>query len=686
MGCNGIQLKWCQEILFTFLLSVCLLQHVNCDYRLDDSSGLGRRFDGIGGISGGGATSRLLVDYDTQYQQQILDYLFLPNFGASLHIFKVEIGGDAQSTDGTESSHMHSQSDENYQRGYEWYLMKEVKKRNPNIKLYGLPWGWPGWIGNGTMNPFENPKVTVDYTMKWIAGARKYHNLTIDYIGIWNEKAYSIDYIKELRKSLDENGFQNVEIVAADGKFEIVSDVLKDKDLADAISILGFHYPGTITTEDCWKTNKTLWSSEDYSTFNDNVGAGCWARILNQNYVNGNMTSTISWNVIASYYDNLPYFRDGLMTAIEPWSGHYVVESPIWITAHTTQFTQPGWTYLQHGSGVGHLDGGGSYVSLTDGQDLTIIIETMSHKHSECIRPPLAPYKVVNQTAQFTLEGSFAKVTKLYVWYSKLGFSGADSTLFVQKPSFVVMGGSFKVNLGIDEVYTLTTKKIGRKGSYPASPPSASFPVPFFDHFESYNLYSEAFGFADQAGVFEIRDSGDSSHGKVMQQVTTEPPVRWCNEAALPITYIGNQSWSEVVFSIDASVGSSSGGALIAARVVNGGCRTHNTGGLFFFIYANGSFSVTSNILQLDSLASGQASVSPNKWFNVRLNITASSASGEIDGQTVFLLKSIPAIVPSNGFIAVGAADFSSRSPMMFDNFILTSASPLISKLGVTDT
>lgn len=71
------------------------------------------------------ATSRLLVNYAEPYRSQILDYLFKvwynakhlvqfkvgygethrfafwcvqPNFGASLHILKVEIGGDAQST------------------------------------------------------------------------------------------------------------------------------------------------------------------------------------------------------------------------------------------------------------------------------------------------------------------------------------------------------------------------------------------------------------------------------------------------------------------------------------------------------------------------------------------------------------------------------------------------------------
>ena len=30
--------------------------------------------------------------------------------------------------DGTESSHMHSADDENYNRGYEWWLMTEAKK------------------------------------------------------------------------------------------------------------------------------------------------------------------------------------------------------------------------------------------------------------------------------------------------------------------------------------------------------------------------------------------------------------------------------------------------------------------------------------------------------------------------------------------------------------------------------
>ena len=52
---------------------------------------------------------------------------YKPQHGANLHVCKVEIGGDTQSTDGTEPSHMHSRDDLNCTRGYEFWLMKEAK-------------------------------------------------------------------------------------------------------------------------------------------------------------------------------------------------------------------------------------------------------------------------------------------------------------------------------------------------------------------------------------------------------------------------------------------------------------------------------------------------------------------------------------------------------------------------------
>ena len=55
------------------------------------------------------------------------------------------------------------------------------------------------------------------------------------------------------------------------------------------------------------------------------------------------------------------------------------VNAFIVLAAHTTQFAQPGDSYFKHGSGVGYLDNGGSYVTFksSDNKHMTIVIETM---------------------------------------------------------------------------------------------------------------------------------------------------------------------------------------------------------------------------------------------------------------------------------------------------------------------
>src|SRR5215471_17606808 len=73
--------------------------------------GAGPAFSGIGAIRGGGGNSRLLIDYVTRHPghaKQILDYLLKPGYGASLQILKIEIGGDANATDGAELSDQHA--------------------------------------------------------------------------------------------------------------------------------------------------------------------------------------------------------------------------------------------------------------------------------------------------------------------------------------------------------------------------------------------------------------------------------------------------------------------------------------------------------------------------------------------------------------------------------------------------
>ncbi|XP_053330985.1 galactocerebrosidase [Spea bombifrons] len=655
--------------LILVLLALLGAPGSRAQYPLTDRGGLGREFDGIGAVSGGGATSRLLVNYPEPYRSQILDYLFKPNFGASLQIFKVEIGGDAQTTDGTEPSHMHYPDDQNYFRGYEWWLMKEAKKRNPDIKLIGLPWAFPGWIGYGKNWPYDFPDVTTYYVVSWIIGAKQYHDLDIDYVGIWNERAFDAKYIKLLRYTLDKNGLERVGIVASDNLWEPISYwMLRDPELLRVVDVIGAHYPGTHTVQAAVDTGKKLWASEDYSTYNDEVGGGCWARLLNQNYVNGNMTSTISWNLVASYYEQLPFGLEGLMTAKEPWSGNYVVSSPIWVTAHTTQFTRPGWFYLRT---VGHLDHGGSYVALTDRQgNLTLIIETMSHDNSICIRPPLPAFNVSAQNATFSLQGSFENLKSLQVWYSKLEANATEPVLFKKMPPLKVTNGFFTLELGVNEVYTVTTFSSGQKGSFPVPPESQPFPLKYKDDFNVRNPpFSEAPYFADQSGVFEyftnMTDPGD--HVFTFRQVLTQRPITWVTDADQAISVIGDFRWSNVTVTCDVYIETpETGSVFIAARVDQGGSPTCQAKGIFFWVFADGSYKVTGDLVGQIVLLKGLSGVRARTWHTLTLHVNGVYASGLLNGNVLW--KEVLTVGPLHGWTAIGTNSFEFAQ---FDNFMI---------------
>ncbi|XP_002122521.2 galactocerebrosidase [Ciona intestinalis] len=651
-------------------------------YKIGDVNGVGRQFDGIGGLSGGGATSRLLMNYAEPYRSHILDFLFKPNFGASLHILKVEIGGDGQSTEGTEASHMRNANDENYTRGYEWWLMKEAKSRNPNIKLVGLPWAFPGWIGQGTVWPYKNREVTAQYITKWVLGAKSEHNLAIDYVGIWNERPFDVEYIKTLRRTLNSAGLSHVQIIADDGSVHsaISYDIMHDQELAEAVAVIGTHYPGTVSSKTTKSTGKPIWASEDYSTFNDVIGAGCWARILNQNLVNGNMTATIAWNLITSYYNDLPYKRCSLMTANQPWSGNYVLDDPLWVTSHTTQFAQPGWKYLQT---VGHLSGGGSYVALTDQKgNLTIIIETMSHDQSICIRPPLPAYTVEDQNATFVLEGSFkGKVTKMHMWFTQLGQSG-NRDVFLNKGSVAVdKTGQVSIHLPIDSVITLSTITTAMKGSYPTPPAPAEFPLPYSDSFDKTPGFSEPFNFADQAGSYETfhNNTSDDGHEWTFRQVVEERPVTWCSDPNQTITVIGNYKWSHIT--VEVSIKSESTyGAFVAMRVDKGGCDAREARGVYFWLMKNGSIMLTSDLTAKTMLEQCYfywecfvADYSELGWNKVKLTIDSSNKIYAYLNGKLALEHTITkdSNIPDNGFVALGTSDYGTAQ---FDDFSVTSA------------
>src|SRR6478609_6232152 len=196
----------CKVLLITALLTVSSIAQTQIVSLKGDAGG--KRFDGIGIVNGGGATSVLLKDYPEPQRSQILDLVYKPKFGASVSALLVEIPGDGNSTQGSMPSHMHTRDDLNYQRGYTWWILREAKKRNSILSLDGAAWSAPGWIGNGQFWSQD----AADYYVKWLQGLRSVYGLEFDALGVRNERGVSFEFVKMLRETLDANDFKKVKI------------------------------------------------------------------------------------------------------------------------------------------------------------------------------------------------------------------------------------------------------------------------------------------------------------------------------------------------------------------------------------------------------------------------------------------------------------------------------------------
>jgi galactosylceramidase len=527
--------------------------------------------------------------------------------------------------------------------------MQQAKARNPDIQLYGLAWAFPGWVVD---NNTALTNKTAAYIVKWLLAAKTVYGLNIDYVGIWNEHdPPERDYIITLRRHITAAGLAT-QIIATDNGWAICGYMSNDTELGAAIYAVGAHYPHSSSAPECSALNKPIFASEDFS--NQYTAGQAWAGTLNHNYVLGNITGTIAWNLVAAYYDNLPYTGHGLFSATSPWSGAYDVNSALWATAHTTQFTAIGWHYLRNQSGVGRLDGGGTYVTLTNGTDYTIVVEGFGGK---------------NQVVTFQLGGALTEIKYFHVFYSN--FEANNETWFSYFGTLSPVKNQLTLQINGSEMYTLSTIN-GTKGDYGPPPKRTAFPLPYSDTFDGAPLHGEAKFLTDQAGAFEVVKSGA---GKVMRQMIVQPPVSWCREgeAPYPFNVIGNYNWTTVVSIISVSFEYDHGIAMIAARVTNGGCAVSKMGssGVVFALNntqgkGNWILSNSTGLTYRFDSGSITSSIVPNNWYQLKLNVTNEDIYASIDGT---LVSHIPLFNSSNGWVAIG----SSWDQVLFDDLTISS-------------
>ena len=592
-----------------------------------NGSVVGPNFDGVGAISGGGGNSRLLIDYPATQRSQILDYLFKPNYGAQVQMLKLEIGGDANSTDGSEPSIEHTKGTINCNAGYEFWLAGQAVARNPNIKLYALPWTAPGWIGN---HSFWTQDM-IDYDISWLNCA-KGHGLTISYIGGWNERGYDKGWYENLRSSLNSNGFSSVKVVGADSDWGVADDMMSDSTFKNSIDVIGAHYPcnggdggdaiSCSTTANARATGKPLWASENGSQ-DETSGTPALIRSITRGYLDATMTSYLNWPLVAAITPNLPYSTVGLMSAGQPWTGAYTIGASTWATAQVTQFAQVGWKFLNN-SASGYLGGNranGSYISLKspNNTDYSTIYETTT--------------ATAAQTVNVAVSGGLSTGT-VHVWSTNL-VSANPADWFVQQSDVTPSNGSYSLTLQPNRIYSVTTTTGQAKGTA-TSPASGTLTLPYSDNFDSYASGTEAKYFSDMQGAYEVRACTAGHTGNCLQQVAPIQPINWQDDSDA-FTLMGDPSWSNYTVSTDVDM--QQAGTVTLLGRANTQTRPQNRQAAYQLrISDTGAWSIakhdTSN--NTTTLASGTAAaLGTNTWHNLKLGFSGTQITASLDGTTL---------------------------------------------------
>lgn len=603
-----------------------------------DGKESGRIFDGIGALSAG-ASSALLWDYPRRERDQILNYLFKPNYGASLQILKVEIGGDMNSTDGAEESSQRTPTDTNYNRGYEWWLMEQAKKRNPNIKLYGLEWGAPGWFKGGFWS-----RDNIDYIINWIKHAQSDHDLHIDYIGGWNESGWNAKWFEELKAALRRNGL-TTEVVGADNWWNVVPAIKKDSSFRAGLDVIGIHYPcgWESTTMVCpddsvaRRLGLPIWASEAGSQ-NYNFGADALARGINRDYIDSRITAMINWSLICSWYPGFPFWGDGLMLADEPWSGHYEVGKSIWAVAQTTQFAKPGWKYLDGACGyLGNNSLNGSYVALEspDRRDYSVIIETVDASSS--------------QTVRFSVSGGLS-TSEVHVWRTWLPSVDPDE-YFVHQTNIKPKNGRYTLELQPQSIYSITTTTGQHKGTA-VSPPSAIMRLPFEQDFNNCRLGSIPKYFDSIQGAFDVDSARGGRRGLCLRQEINIPPILWhYGSPTPPLVVFGDTRWTNYKVSVDALLEGPGYVDLIGRLNKQMMSAPGASQGYHLRVFSSGKWELfaENDKGQKSILASGKTSIGINAWHRLSIRFDAGTIEAFIDSSLVAKIKD-----SSYGFGQVG--------------------------------
>lgn len=621
-----------------------------------DGNRPGAEYMGIGAISGGGGDSRYLVDYPEPERDQIFNYLFRPNFGANLQMLKIEIGGDSNSTDGAEPSIEPAPGQINCNAGYEWTIAAQAEALNPKIKLYGLQWAAPGWVGDSVWTQKD-----VNYVIDWMNCAKS-HRLTISYLGGWNERDYNASWYKEMRQALDANGYKDVQLMADDeigGRHWAIADaVASDPALSAAVGVVGVHdtcqFPTTGYTCTSTATAKglkqPLWESEVGKLFVDtygNTGAGAnWVRTVNNSYNQASVTGLLQWPIVESAPPST-YSNRGLLTADNPWSGQYAVNQLTWATAQTTQFVPAGWDHVNGANQP--LGSSGSYntYEAADKTGWAVVAENTGTSATAKVIPQDIKVNIIHGQPS----------SKIWVRETNLA-SKNPADWFVALPDIHPTNGSFIYTIPAGYVVTFGTQSADH-GVPVTPPPTTAVPMPL-PYTATEDVAQMPIYFAPQEGSFEYAPCAPGRTGSCIQQMAPQTPVFWTHSSvgSTPYGIVGDPSWQNYTVSADVYLTSSSATVGLIGHYANQNQHTKaNFDGYDFSLNGSGTWTLSSDTSAAGPTAihsgalvrNGKAITSAaGNWHSLSLSFQGTTLTASIDGSTVSTATA-PTSAPSAG-------------------------------------
>jgi hypothetical protein len=437
----------------------------------------------------------------------------------------------------------------------------------------------------------------------------------------------------------------------------------KDPAFNDAVSIIGTHYSceggdggnaDTCSSTTAAKNNgKPLWDSENGSQ-DMNTGAPALIRAITRGYIDAKMVSYFNWPLLAAIYPNLPYNTVGLATANSPWSGNYSIGASTWATAQVTQFTQPGWTFVDSASGyLGGTESNGSYVTLKspNGSDYSTVLETTTASAA--------------QTVNVAVKGGLS-TGAVHVWATNVN-TPSPATSFVRGQDITpAADGTYALTLQPGYVYTVTTTTGQGKGTATA-PAAHALPLPYSDSFDNDAIGTEARYLSDMQGSFEVQRCAAGRHGMCLQQMAPVKPIEWQDDSDA-FTLVGDTGWSDYTLQADAELAKPGTLELIGRAGTQNRPQSHQQG-YFFQIGDTGAWTIFKSDAdgkRTVLMRSATTALGTGSWHRLALSFDGPQITASVDGRQLGTVRD------SSYTAGQGGLGLTSYDTDQFDNLSFT--------------